>query len=194
MVELELDEAKSLNYNENPLTWPQTKKRSLSIIVIMTSATMVYYSGAHIAFILAIVQYYHNSQLASISGVSFFLLGFVIGSLFFVSLSEMFGRRLIIRVSLLLFIISNVGCALAPNIQTLLAFRLIGGLLGAPTGLRPRVDLRPKFFAPRMTAKISSSHEHGGLAERYVAAERAGSPAGAVYGCELPDICDRSDM
>ena len=51
-----------------------------------------------------------------------------------------------------------------------------------------------QVFALRMTAKISSSHEHGGLADRYVAAERAGSPTGAVYGCELSGICDRSDM
>lgn len=143
MGELELDEETSLNYKENPLNWPEAKKWPLSIIVIMTSATMAYYSGAHAASIPAIAEYYHTSQLAATSGVSFFLLGFAIGPLFFAPLSKMFGRRPIIRVNLLLFIISNVGCALAPNIQTLLAFRFLGGLLGAPTGLCPQVDLGP---------------------------------------------------
>ena len=127
MVELELDEETSLNCNENPLTWPRAKKWPLSIIVIMTSATMAYYSSAHAASIPAIAEYYHTSQLASTSGVSFFLLGFAIGPLFFAPLSEMLGRNPISRVNLLLFFISNVGGALAPNIETLLAFRLLGG-------------------------------------------------------------------
>ncbi len=123
-----------LNYDEDPLNWPKMKKWPLSIIVIMMSGTMGFYSGVHAAAISAVADYYHSSELASTSGVSFFLLGFAIGPLLFAPMSEMWGRNPIIRVTLLLFVISIVGCALASNIQTLLAFRFIGGLLGAPTG------------------------------------------------------------
>ena len=133
-VEIQMDRDVVLDYNENPLNWSQKKKWPLSIIVIMMSATMGYYSGVHAASIPAIAEYYHSSQLASTSAVSFFLLGFAIGPLLFAPLSEMFGRLPIIRVTLFLFVLSNIGCALAPNIQTLLAFRFLGGLLGAPTG------------------------------------------------------------
>ena len=133
-VEIQMDRDVVLDYNENPLNWSQKKKWPLSIIVIMMSATMGYYSGVHAASIPAVAEYYHSSQLASTSAVSFFLLGFAIGPLLFAPLSEMFGRLPIIRVTLFLFVLSNIGCALAPNIQTLLAFRFLGGLLGAPTG------------------------------------------------------------
>lgn len=133
-VEIRMDRYVVLDYNENPLNWSQKKKWPLSIIVIMMSATMGYYSGVHAASIPAVAEYYHSSQLASTSALSFFLLGFAIGPLLFAPLSEMFGRLPIIRVTLFLFVLSNIGCALAPNIQTLLAFRFIGGLLGAPTG------------------------------------------------------------
>lgn len=133
-VEIQMDRDVVLDYNENPLNWSQKKKWPLSIIVIMMSATMGYYSGVHAASIPAVAEYYHSSQLASISAVSFFLLGFAIGPLLFAPFSEMFGRLPIIRMTLSLFVLSNIGCTLAPNIQTLLAFRFLGGLLGAPTG------------------------------------------------------------
>lgn len=130
---MEIDRAIILEHDEIPLNWPEGKKWPLSIIVIMMSGTMGYYSGVHAASIPAIADYYNVSELASTSGVSFFLLGFAIGPLLFAPLSEMWGRNPIIRVTLFLFVVSNIGCALAPNIQTLLAFRFIGGLLGAPT-------------------------------------------------------------
>lgn len=133
MVDLAADREIFLPGNEDPLNWPASKKWPLSIIVIMMSGTMGYYSGVHAASIPTIAEYYHTSQLASTSAVSFFLLGFATGPLIFAPLSEMWGRNPIIRVTLLLFVVSNIGCALAPNIETLLAFRFIGGLLGAPT-------------------------------------------------------------
>lgn len=132
--EIKTDKDIVLDDSENPLNWSPKKKWPLSIIVIMMSGTMGYYSGVHAASIPAVADYYHTSELASTSAVSFFLLGFATGPLLFAPLSEMFGRLPIIWVTLCLFVLSNIGCALAPNIQTLLAFRFIGGLLGAPTG------------------------------------------------------------
>lgn len=134
--EVQTDRDIVLDDTEDPLNWSPKKKWPLSIIVIMMSGTMGYYSGVHAASIPAVADYYHASQLASTSAVSFFLLGFATGPLLFAPLSEMFGRLPIIWVTLFLFVLSNIGCALAPNIQTLLAFRFIGGLLGAPTGSR----------------------------------------------------------
>ena len=133
-VYTQIDRNIVLEYNEDPLNWSKTRKSTLSIIVIMMSATMGYYSGVHAASIPAVAEYYDCSQLASTSAVSFFLLGFAVGPLLFAPLSEMFGRLPVIRVTLLLFVLSNIACALAPDIQILLAFRFIGGLLGAPTG------------------------------------------------------------
>ena len=119
----------------------------------MMSGTMGYYSGVHAASIDAIAKHFDSSELASTSAVSFFLLGFAIGPLLFAPLSEMFGRLPIIRVMLFLFVVSNIGCALAPDIQTLLAFRLIGGLTGAPTGKQKSV---PYFNVTVLTLNYQS--------------------------------------
>jgi len=130
---LERASSQALVGDENPLNWSAMRKWPLSIIVIMMSATMGYYSGVHAASIQAVADFYGCSVLASTSAVSFFLLGFAIGPLFFAPLSEMLGRNPILRVAFGLFVISNIGDALAPNIETLLFFRFLGGLLGAPT-------------------------------------------------------------
>ncbi|KAI4677952.1 uncharacterized protein J4E84_008899 [Alternaria hordeiaustralica] len=130
---LERASSQALVGDENPLNWSALRKWPLSIIVILMSATMGYYSGVHAASIQAVADFYGCSVLASTSAVSFFLLGFAIGPLFFAPLSEMLGRNPILRVAFGLFVISNIGDALAPNIETLLFFRFLGGLLGAPT-------------------------------------------------------------
>lgn len=43
------------------------------------------------------------------------------------------GRNKIYRVTLLLFVLSQIGCALAPNITALLIFRFLAGFFGSPT-------------------------------------------------------------
>lgn len=139
---LEVASSLSLIGHENPLNWSGLRKWPFSIIVIMMSATMGYYSGVHAASIQAVADFYGCSVLASTSAVSFFLLGFAIGPLFFAPLSEMLGRNPILRFAFGLFVISNIGCALAPNIETLLFFRFLGGVLGAPTGMKSKMDRR----------------------------------------------------
>lgn len=43
------------------------------------------------------------------------------------------GRNKVFQITLLLFLLSQIGCALAPNIATLLIFRFVGGFFGSPT-------------------------------------------------------------
>lgn len=169
-----MDDLLTLAAHENPLSWSPWRKWPLSIIVIMMSATMGYYSGVHAASIQAVAKYYGTSEFASTSAVSFFLLGFALGPLLFAPLSEMLGRNPIIRVTFGLFVISNIGCALAPNIQTLLFFRFLGGILGAPTGTNCSTALW------HLLAK-SCSHKHCGLAHRHVGTPSAGSSVSLVH-------------
>ncbi|KAI4695683.1 hypothetical protein J4E81_006011 [Alternaria sp. BMP 2799] len=96
---LERASSQALVGDENPLNWTALRKWPLSIIVILMSATMGYYSGVHAASIQAVADFYGCSVLASTSAVSFFLLGFAIGPLFFAPLSEMLGRNPILRVA-----------------------------------------------------------------------------------------------
>ena len=60
--------------------------------------------------------------------LSIYLLGFAFMLLFHGALSDAFGRRPVILVSLVVFTASSAACALTINIHTLIIFRLVQGL------------------------------------------------------------------
>jgi len=63
--------------------------------------------------------------------VTMFLLGLAFGQVQAGSLSDTHGRRLPLLAGLLLFTVASVLCAVAPNVQVLLAARFLQGLGGA---------------------------------------------------------------
>ncbi len=66
------------------------------------------------------------------------LWGTVVGAIFSGIPGQRFGRRDSLRVMALFYVISAIGCALAPNIDALLVFRFIGGLgIGGSSVLGP---------------------------------------------------------
>ncbi|TYJ55101.1 hypothetical protein B9479_004239 [Cryptococcus floricola] len=60
--------------------------------------------------------------------VSLYVAGFGIGPLLCAPMSEVYGRRPVYIVSMFIFFIFTLPCALAPNIATILAGRMIAGL------------------------------------------------------------------
>ena len=59
------------------------------------------------------------------------LAGIALGQAFIGPVSDMYGRRGVLLVSLLIFVISSLGCAWAPTVEILIAIRFIQGLSGA---------------------------------------------------------------
>jgi MFS family permease len=98
------------------------------------TATIAFCSSIHTAAISSVAEYFDCSQTVSTLGVSTFLLGFGSGPLIFAPLSEIYGRNPIYRITLFIFVIFNLACALSPNIAALLAFRFLCGFFGSPTG------------------------------------------------------------
>ncbi|GKZ33452.1 hypothetical protein AbraIFM66950_003349 [Aspergillus brasiliensis] len=70
-----------------------------------------------------------NETLLSFS-VTIFLLGYTIGPLILAPLSEIYGRRIIFSASNWFFVVWQIGCALAPNLASLIVFRLFAGMGG----------------------------------------------------------------
>ncbi|KAH8202166.1 hypothetical protein TruAng_003641 [Truncatella angustata] len=71
-----------------------------------------------------------NSIVGSMT-VSIYLLGYVVGPLFLAPLSEIYGRKPILGAANVFFCVWQIGCALAPNITTLIICRFFTGLGGA---------------------------------------------------------------
>ncbi|KAJ5551253.1 major facilitator superfamily domain-containing protein [Penicillium sp. DV-2018c] len=63
--------------------------------------------------------------------VSIFLLGYAVGPLFLSPLSEIYGRHVVMVTSSAFFCVWLVGCALAPSLDALIAFRLLSGIGGS---------------------------------------------------------------
>ena len=71
-----------------------------------------------------------NSNMATFV-VSIFLLGFAVGPLVIAPLSETYGRQPVYIISMFLFVICQLACALSTNVGMLLAFRFLAGCAGS---------------------------------------------------------------
>ena len=71
-----------------------------------------------------------------------FFLSFAISQIVYGPASDMFGRKPPLYVGIALFVVGSVGCALAPDIGWLIAFRFLQGLGGGAPIVVPRAIVR----------------------------------------------------
>lgn len=81
-------------------------------------------------------QFHSTSKPLSSFVVSVYLLGFAFGPLIVAPLSELYGRLPLYHGCNILFTLSNIACALAPSMSSLIGFRFLAGSAGsAPLAL-----------------------------------------------------------
>ena len=71
-----------------------------------------------------------------------FFISFALAQLVYGPLSDMWGRKLPLYLGIGLFAIASIGCALATDIETLIAFRFVQGIGGAAGMVIPRAIVR----------------------------------------------------
>lgn len=71
-----------------------------------------------------------NLEIASFV-VSVYLLGYCFGPLLIAPVSEMYGRMIIYNVCNILYVVFTVACAVAPDMASLIVFRLLAGIAGS---------------------------------------------------------------
>jgi MFS transporter, DHA1 family, multidrug resistance protein len=71
-----------------------------------------------------------------------FFLSMGLGQIVIGPLSDMFGRKAPLYVGLALFVVGSIGSALAPNVEWLIAFRLLQGFGASPGMVVPRAIVR----------------------------------------------------
>jgi DHA1 family bicyclomycin/chloramphenicol resistance-like MFS transporter len=77
-----------------------------------------------------------------------FFLALGAGQLVVGPLSDMLGRRGPMLVGLALFIVASIGCALAPNVDVLIALRFVQGLGACACMVTPRAIVRDLYTGP----------------------------------------------
>jgi DHA1 family bicyclomycin/chloramphenicol resistance-like MFS transporter len=95
-----------------------------------------------------------SPQMAQATLMAFYLaLG--AGQLIAGPLSDMFGRKPPMTIGLGAFLVASIGCALAPNIETLVAFRLLQGLGACAAMVTPRAVVRDLYTGPTAARLMS---------------------------------------
>ena len=90
--------------------------------------------------------------------LSVYLFCYALMMLWHGAISDSVGRRPVIMVSTVVFILASIGCALAPNLGTLLLFRAMQGLCGGAGLVVGRAVIRDRFHghdAQRMMSQVT---------------------------------------
>jgi MFS transporter, DHA1 family, multidrug resistance protein len=90
--------------------------------------------------------------------LSAFLFGFAAMNLFHGALADSFGRRPVVLGGLALFTLASIGCALAQNIGTLIAFRALQGMSAGAGMIVSRAlirDMVPPVEAQRVMSQVT---------------------------------------
>lgn len=85
-----------------------------------------------------------------------FFIGFGIAHIFWGSLSDILGRRIIMISGILLFVISSIGCIVTTQIEFHLIFRFLQGIGSAAGMILTRAIVRDIYGAERTTRAMST--------------------------------------
>lgn len=90
--------------------------------------------------------------------LSAYLVGFAVMNLFHGALADSLGRRPVVLMGMVLFAISSAGCALSPNVGTLVFFRVVQGMSAGAGMVVARAiirDMFPPHEAQRMMSQVT---------------------------------------
>ena len=87
--------------------------------------------------------------------LALYFIGIAAGQAFYGPLSDRFGRKPALYLGLLLFVAASVGCAMAPNVETLIVFRFVQALGGCAPLVIPRAVVRD-YFDQRESVRMLS--------------------------------------
>ncbi|KAF9872388.1 polyamine transporter 3 [Colletotrichum karsti] len=117
---------------ENPMNWPESRKWvNLALMSILTIISPLGSSMFAPGVAKILVEFNTNSPMVATFVVSIYFLGFAFGPLVVAPLSEIYGRVYVYHVGNFAFTIFSIGAALSVDMEMLMAFRFIMGVVGS---------------------------------------------------------------
>lgn len=110
----------------DPQNWPIWKKSLVMLIMSYATTCVVLYSTSYTSAIPGMQAEWGIDENTGVLGMTTYLIGIACGALVLAPLSEMYGRRPVYMISLALFTLFVLPCALAQNITTILVMRFFG--------------------------------------------------------------------
>ncbi|KAL4811520.1 major facilitator superfamily domain-containing protein [Aspergillus unguis] len=115
----------------NPKNWSIKYKGMAIAMLSWNTLIIVLHSTSYTSGISVIGEEFGASTTIVTLGLTFYLIGLAIGSMFMAPLSEVYGRKPVSIVCLGIFTVLIIPCALAKSIETLIIVRFIGALFGS---------------------------------------------------------------
>ncbi|KAJ5794307.1 hypothetical protein N7457_000906 [Penicillium paradoxum] len=117
---------------KNPQNFSSGKKYGLlGLISAMTLVSPLASSMFAPAISYMAREFKETDQTILSFSVSIYILGYAFGPLLLAPLSEVYGRRIVFSAANWCFVVWQIGCALANNIETLIICRLFAGIGGS---------------------------------------------------------------
>ncbi|AJS05822.1 BAF_collapsed_G0021600.mRNA.1.CDS.1 [Saccharomyces cerevisiae] len=113
---------------ENPHNWPSWVRWSYTVLLSILVICVAYGSACITGGLGTVEKKFHVGMEAAILSCSLMVIGFSLGPLIWSPVSDLYGRRVAYFVSMGLYVIFNIPCALAPNLGCLLACRFLCGV------------------------------------------------------------------
>ncbi|WP_068617763.1 multidrug effflux MFS transporter [Paenibacillus tuaregi] len=135
----------------------KAKRNSLGFALILAtfSALGPFTVDMYLASLPQIGEFFETGASAVQASLTTSLLGLGLGQLIMGPLSDIYGRRRPLLTSMVLYILSSVGCAFAPSIQWFIVLRFIQGAAASSGLVISRAIVRDRFSGVEMTKFIS---------------------------------------
>ncbi|PWY76281.1 MFS general substrate transporter [Aspergillus heteromorphus CBS 117.55] len=116
---------------ENPKNWSIAYKSMGIAILSYNTLLIVLYSTSYTSGESQIAAEFGASSTVVTLGLTMYLIGLAIGSMFMAPLSELYGRKPVSVLCLLIFTVLIIPCALSKSLTTLVVVRFIAALFGS---------------------------------------------------------------
>lgn len=120
----------------------QNNKHHLTIIAALLAMVGPFTIDAYLPSFPAIEAAFGISRAVLSQSLAVYLVAFAISTLFWGPLADRIGRRLVILISLSLYALASVGCALAEQSSSFMLFRVLQGLAASGGFIASRAMIR----------------------------------------------------
>ncbi|KAF2759940.1 MFS multidrug transporter [Pseudovirgaria hyperparasitica] len=162
---------------ENPKTWSKARKWYITMVIALTCFVVAFNSAVVTADIAGVSETFTVSEEVALLTITLFVVGFGVGPMVFAPFSEIFGRKPVYVVTLLIAVVFIIPGAVAPNIETLLVARAIDGIAFSA----------PMTLVGGSLADIWKTEERGVPMAAFSAAPFIGPAIGPLVGGYLSD-------
>lgn len=112
---------------ENPFTWSRAYRWYLTFLGGLLVLNSTFTSSAPSGIVTDLEAYFGFSQEIATLCIAIFVAGYCVGPILWGPLSEEYGRKPVLAVSMFCYTCFNVGCALSKNTASILVFRFLAG-------------------------------------------------------------------